>query len=131
MDLKKYYKYMFLSGAIWNMAVGLSTILIGLIAYDFGANLFGLTPPPSNVFLYGFLTFVVVLGIGLFVLSYKQQEYYWIVVMYAIEKFAISIVILVHYFMGDFNFFMVGIVLVDIVYGILFTEFLIRFWKEK
>ncbi|MHA1110413.1 MAG: hypothetical protein ACTSRE_04885 [Promethearchaeota archaeon] len=131
MDLQKYYKYMFLSGAIWNLAVGAIFLLITIFAYDFGIGLFEMTPPDSKVFIQGFLVLVFAIGIGLLAVSFKPKRYYWIVVMFAFEKYAINLVVIPHYFMAEFNFLFVAMILVDFIWGVLFTEFLIRYRKEK
>jgi len=122
---------MFLSGAIWNLAVGSIFLLITIFAYDFGIGLFGMTPPDSKVFIQGFLVLVFAIGIGLLAVSLKPRRYYWIVVMFAFEKYAINFVVIPHYFMGEFNFLFVAMILVDFIWGVLFTEFLIRYRKEK
>jgi hypothetical protein len=129
--LKKYYKWVFLSGAIWNLSVGFIFMLITIFAYNFGIGLFDMTPPHSKVFIQGFLVLVFTIGIGLLPVAFKLEQYYWTVVMFAVEKFAINIVVFVHYFMDEFNFLFVALILVDFVYGILFTEFLIRFRPKK
>ena len=126
MDRKKYYKYLFLSGAIWNLSVGFIFMLITIFAYNFGISLFDMTPPASKVFIQGFLVLVFTIGIGLLAVSFKPEQYYWIVTMFAFEKYAITIVVFAHYFMEEYNFLFVAMILVDLAYGILFTEFLIR-----
>jgi hypothetical protein len=130
MDLEKYYKYMFLSGAIWNLVVGAIFIPITIFAYDFGISLFDMTPPDSKVFIQCFLVLVFAIGIGLLVVSFNPKQYYWIVFMFAFEKFAINAVVIPHYIMGEFNFLFVAMILVDFVWGLLFTEFLLRYRKE-
>ena len=131
MDMKKYYKIVFLSGSIWNFAVGFIFMLITIFAYDFGIGLFDMTPPESKVFIQGFLVLVFAIGIGLLPVAFKPEQYYWMVVMFAFEKFAINIIVFVHYFMGEFNFLFCAMILVDLVYGILFTEYLIRNGPKK
>ena len=131
MTLDKYYKFMFLIGAIWNLSVGLIFLTITIFAFDFGVSLFELVPPDSTVFIQNFLVLVFAIGIGLLVVSFNPKKYYWIVVMFAFEKFAINFVVIPHYFMREFNFLFVAMILVDLVWGILFTEFLIRFRREK
>ena len=131
MDKSKYYKYMFLSGAIWNLAVGAIFLPITIFAFEFGIGMFDMSIPDSKVFIQGFLVLVFAIGIGLLAVSFKPKQYYWIIVMFAFEKFAINAVVIPHYFMGEFNFLFVAMILVDFVWGVLFTEFLIRYRREK
>ncbi|MBN2157259.1 MAG: hypothetical protein JW776_14535 [Candidatus Lokiarchaeota archaeon] len=130
MNKKRYYKILFLSGAVWNLAVGTIFMVITIVAFNFGITLFNMTPPDSKVFIQGFLILVFAIGIGLLAVSFNPQQYYWMIFMFAFEKYAINIVVFVHYFMGEFNFLFVAMILVDLVYGILFTEFLIRYRKK-
>lgn len=131
MDKEKYYKYMFIAGAIWNLAVGVIFLPITTFAYDFGIGMFDMSPPDSKVFIQGFLVLVFAIGIGLYVVSTNPKKYYWIVAMFAFEKFAINAVVIPHYFMGEFNFLFVAMILVDFIWGVFFTEFLIRYRKEN
>jgi hypothetical protein len=122
---------MFLVGAFWNLAIGLIFMLITIFAFEFGIGLFDMIAPDSKVFIQAFLVLVFAIGIGLLVVSFNPKQYYWIVIMFAFEKFAINAIVIPHYFMGEFNFLFVAMILVDFVWGVLFTEFLVRTRKEN
>ncbi len=122
---------MFLSGAVWNLVVGFIFLLITIVAYEFGLNLFEMAVPDSKVFIQGFLVLVFAIGIGLLAVSFNPKQYYWIIVMFAFEKYAINLVVIPHYFMEEFNFLFVAMILVDFAWGVLFTEFLIRYRRNK
>lgn len=129
MDRNKYYKYMFLSGAIWNWAVGILFTLLSIFLLPTLASLFGLLVPPSLIFVHSFLALVFAVGVGLFIISRDITKNHGIAQMCVVEKFLIFIVILVYFFLGDCNIFLVIPVIVDLIYGILFLEFAINVKK--
>lgn len=126
MDKRKFYKFVFLSGALWNLAVAIVFTLLTTFALPLAASLFQLAIPPSLVFIFGFLVLVFAIGIGLFTVSVDIDKNHGVVQMCAVEKYLVFIVFLVFFLLGDYNFGLVLPVIVDLIYGILFTEFLLN-----
>ena len=129
MDRKKYYKYMFLSGAIWNWAIGILFTLLTFFFLPVAAPLLGISIPPSLLFMHGFLVFVFLIGIGLYIISRDINKNRGIVQICVIEKFSIFTVFLIYFILGDFNIILFLPVVVDLIYGILFLEFLFKYAK--
>ncbi len=129
MDKRKFYKLVFLSGALWNIAIAVIFTLLTALALPLAAMLFGLVVPPSLVFIYGFLALVFAIGIGLYTVSVDIDKNHGVVQMCAVEKYLVFIVFLIFFLYGDYNFGLVLPVIVDLIYGILFTEFLFNYKK--
>lgn len=129
MDKRKYYKIVFLSGALWNIAVFVIFTILTFFASSLAEILFELEIPPSFVFIYGFLILVIVIGIGLYTVSKDIDKNHGVVQMCVVEKYLVFIVFLVFFIMGDYNVGLFLPVVVDLIYGILFTEFLVNYKK--
>ena len=129
MDKRKFYKIVFLSGALWNIAIGVIFTLLALFAFPTTAALFQLEIPPSFVFIYAFLALVFAIGIGLYTVSVDINKNHGVVQMCAVEKYLVFLVFLMFFIMGDFNVGLFLPVVVDLIYGVLFTEFLINYKK--
>jgi len=129
LERKSYYKYMFLSGAIWNLAVGIIFFLGTMFMLPLIASSYDLEIPPSMVFVHGFLMFVFVIGIGLYVVSTDVVKYRNFAIMFIFEKFLVFIIFLAYFIKGDFNFLLVVPVIIDLIYGFLFLEFYVNFKK--
>lgn len=129
MDKRKFYKIVFLSGALWNIAIGVIFTLLALFAFPTTAALFQLEIPPSFVFIYAFLALVFAIGIGLYTVSVDINKNHGVVQMCAVEKYLVFLVFLMFFIMGDYNVGLFLPVVVDLIYGVLFTEFLINYKK--
>jgi len=129
MNKRKFYKLVFLSGALWNMAIGVIFTLLALFAFPTTATLFELDIPPSFVFIYGFLALVFAIGIGLYTVSVNIDKNHGVIQMCAVEKYMVFFVFLIFFLKGDYNIGLFLPVVVDLIYGILFTEFLVNYKK--
>ncbi len=129
MDKRKYYKIVFLSGALWNIAVFVIFTILTFFASSLATTLFELEIPPSFVFIYGFLILVIVIGIGLYTVSKDIDKNHGVVQMCVFEKYLVFIVFLIFFLLGDYNFGLFWPVIIDLIYGILFTEFLFNYKK--
>ncbi|MFW9771299.1 MAG: hypothetical protein ACFFBY_09060 [Promethearchaeota archaeon] len=127
MDREKYYRYMFLSGALWNWVIGILFVLLTLFFLPLAAHFLGISIPPSLLFMHGFLVFVVLIGIVLYIISKDITKNRGIVQICVIEKFSLFILFLIYFIMGDFNIIFFIPVIVDLIYGILFLEFLLNY----
>ncbi len=104
MDKKNHYKYLFIIGAAWNILISLSFILTSIFNLS-AFPAYGITVPISMIWLQSFLFLFANLGI----------EYFFISLIYFIIG---EIGLLTHLFAG-----------VDIVFSILFIEFLLNYKK--
>lgn len=118
---------MFLSGALWNWIIAILFTLLTLFFLPIAAQLLGILIPPSLLFMHGFLIFVFLIGIGLYIASKDITKNRGIVQMCAIEKFSLFILFAIYFILGDFNLILFLPVIIDLIYGILFTEFLVNY----
>lgn len=129
MDRKKYYKYMFLSGALWNWLIAILFIFLTLFFLPIAASLLGILIPPSLLFMHGFLIFIFLIGIGLYIVSKDITKNRGIVQLCLIEKFSLFILFVIYFILGDFNILLFLPVIIDLIYGLLFLEFLVNYKK--
>ncbi len=130
LEKKKYYEYLFLIGAIWNWFVAISLFLMSIFMLDFTAALFEMEIPPSLVWFHVVVGVVFIFGFGYYLVSRDLGKNHGVVILGILEKFMFFIVLLIYFFLGDFNFFAVLLVAVDFVFGCLYLEFLINYKKE-
>ncbi len=128
MERKKYYKYVFIIGAIWNILVGLIFILTSPLV-DSLMPIFNMEVPPSLVFYHSFFGFVVFFGIGYYLVARDITKNHGIVVLGAILKTYVFILYLIYFVLGYSNFLPILFVIVDLIFACLFVEFLINFKK--
>jgi hypothetical protein len=119
---------MFLIGALWNFIVGASFFGLSPLL-DTLAPLFGIEIPPSLVFYHAFFGFVFGFGIGYYLVARDLNKNHGIVVLGAIEKFYVFILFLIYFVLGYTNFVPMIFVIIDLIFGCLFVEFLIKFKK--
>jgi len=121
---------MFLSGAIWNWLIAIVFILLTLFLLPEAASLVGISMPPSLLFMHGFLVFAFIIGVGLFIISRDISKNHGIAQMCVFEKFSIFTLFLIYFIIGDFNIILFLPVIVDLIYGILFLEFLFNYNRK-
>ncbi|MFX0073496.1 MAG: hypothetical protein ACFFAO_20655, partial [Candidatus Hermodarchaeota archaeon] len=119
MDKNRYYKYMFLSGAIWNFFIAAIFFIGSILMLSSLSVHFDMTIPPSLVFIHAFLGMVLIVGIGLFVVSKDLAKNHNIVIMFIIEKFLMFIIFMAYYLTGAYNFLLASPSVIDLIYGIL------------
>ena len=128
MEKKEYYKYLFLLASVWNWAVAISLLILSLAAPNIITN-FGVEIPPSLVFLQMLFILVGIFGIG-FILVYRDiNTNHGIIQMSVVEKVSFFVVFLIYFIIGDVGMLVLLLVIVDLVFGLLFIEFLLNFKK--
>jgi hypothetical protein len=120
MPKEGYYKKMFFIGAIWNWVATL-TFAIG---WKFLFPLFGMASPNYLVFYMLFLGLCFVYGIGYFWVSRDISSNHGIVRMGIIGKLLVFAGFLIAWVMGEVPLIIVGSGIVDLIFAILFIEFL-------
>ena len=125
MNKKKYYKNLFLCAALWNWAVGISLLTLSFIAPHL-FPLFGVKIPPSLVFVQMLFILVTIFGIGFIIVHLDIEKNRGIVQMSVLEKFSFFIVFLIYFLLNHINFFVLLLNIIDLIFGILFVEFLMN-----
>ena len=125
MDKNDYYKHMFLIAALWNWIISVIMILIS-IALPSTARDFGMEIPLTWFFYHLMWFFVFIIGILLFVISRDLEKYHGLIFIFVIEKLGVFLIGLAYYLMGDVNEGGLLVGVVDLIFGILFLEYLIK-----
>lgn len=128
MDKKNYYKYLFLIGAIWNIVLGIVYIFTSLFMKG-SFEMFGVEEPPSLIFYHLFFGIVIVYGIGYYLVSANLDKNHGIVLLGILGKLWAFLVVGFYYFAGDINLLGVGPAIGDLIFAILFIEFLLNYKK--
>jgi hypothetical protein len=128
MDKKIYYKYLFIIGATWNILASLSFILTSIFMRS-AFPAYGIVVPISMIWLQSFLFLVANLGIGYFIVCMDISKNHGIVVIGIIAKLGYFLISLIYFIIGDIGFLTLSFASVDILFSILFIEFLLNHKK--
>ena len=120
MPKQDYYKKMFFVGAIWNW-VATSTFIFG---YKILFPLFGMSLPVYPVFFLMFLGLCFVFGIGYYWVSKDLTKNHGIVKMGIVGKLIVFVGLTWAGVSGQVHFILIGPGIVDLVFAILYIEFL-------
>lgn len=122
MDRKIYYKYLFIIGAIWNLALSILMFILSFFVNP-GLNEMGL------LFHRGFLHAVMLFGIGYYLVGRNLEKNHAMVSMGMLGKILVFGYFLAYFIFGvvDITYFFTGII--DLIFAALFIEFLINFEK--
>ena len=126
MDKNDYYNHMFLIAALWNWIIAVVMILISIVSPS-SAKDFGLEVPPTWFFFHLMWFFVFLIGILLFAIGRNLEQYHGLVIIFVIEKVGAFLIGLAYYLMVEVNEGGLLVGIVDLIFGILFLEFLINF----
>ena len=126
MDKNSYYKYLFLIAALWNWVIAIMFMLIPILSPSSAAD-FGTEIPPTWYFAEGFFWFVFLFGLLFYVTAKNLEKYHDLATIFVAEKVGIFIISLVFFLIGDINIDTLLITVGDLIFGILFLEFLIKF----
>jgi hypothetical protein len=122
LDKRKYYKYLFIIGAIYAwLAAGSAYIM----------SYFG-TPAflyESMIYYQGFMFAVIIFGIGYLIVGLNIDQNHGIVLMGIIGKLLVFVFFTIHYINGAIASLQLIIAIGDLIYAILFIEFLLNFKK--
>jgi hypothetical protein len=121
MPKKGYYKRLFLVGAIWNW----SAAAVFAFGYKILFPLFGMALPLYPVFFLMFLGLAFVLGIGYFWVSNDIHKNHDIVRMGIIGKFFVFAALMWAWISGQIPLILTGAGVVDLVFAVLYAEFLL------
>ena len=126
MDKIKYYKYMFIIGALWNLILGVMFFFLPAL----GESVFEMTGTevlPSLLFYHAFFGIVFFFGIAYYLVARDLDKNHVIVLLGAIAKTFIFILFLIYFIIGHSNIVPVIFVIGDLIFACLFAEFLINY----
>jgi len=134
MDKEKYYKYLFLFSATYNILNG-TIFIITSVAITSLFPTFGVAIPPSMIWLQLSLALIMIFGIGYIIVAMDISQNHGIVIIGGISKMLFFLMTLGYYIYGlvDPNDH-VGILVVllggvDVIIVCLFAEFLLKYGK--
>ena len=122
MDKKAYYKYLLIIAAIWNLMIAIPLILVSF----FGTSGFQAL---SLMYYQGFLMFVSVFGIGYLMVVLDLENNHLVIFLGAIIKALAFLLFLIYYISGDLPFYQMLFGVGDLIFSILFIEFLFNYKK--
>jgi hypothetical protein len=126
-----YYKRLFLVGGIWNLAAALSCWILSIAATSLFFELFDMPTSPSLFAFHSFFAIVLALGIGYIMVSKDINRNHAMVTVGILGKALFFLVCLITFIQNDANFLLLLIGIVDLIFAILFWEFLQRFRKSS
>lgn len=125
----RYYKSLFLTGGIWNIGMSLCVWMLGLLVPStFG--LFGMTAPSTLFFFHAMMGFIFSFGIGYIIVSRNTGENNAVVILGVIAKSIFFADCAISVSLGQANGILLAIGIIDLLFAILFAEFLNSVRKE-
>ena len=134
MDKEKYYKYMFLSGVLYNLGAGL---LFGLLPIFIAGFLpaFGIVNPPSLVFLHLIIVLVWGLALAYFLAMKNLPRAKSLALVGGVSKLLFFLTALIYFILdlttsiSGCGWPMVLILVPDLIQGSMYLEFYFRYDK--
>jgi len=96
MDKEKYYKYLFLLAACYNILNALIFIVVSLLKDPAIFTLFGVLMPNSMVWLQLSLLFILIFGIGYLIVAMDLSQNHGIVITGGMAKVVFFIITIIH-----------------------------------
>ena len=127
MPKESYYKKLFFIGAIWNWVATISFA----VGYKFVFPLFGMELPKYPIFFLLFLGLAFVFGIGYYWVSRDIFTNHGIVKMGIIGKLIVFLLFSWAWLTGEIHFIPASAGIVDLLFAILYLEFLMTVKKTQ
>jgi hypothetical protein len=125
MKRTKYYKILFLLAGLWNLGAAIPCWLGGIVMPDFTFGLFGMPTPDSLFPFHAMFWFIMTYGIGYIMVSRDITKNHGIIFIGVIGKILFFIDCIITLLLNEGNFFLVLTGGVDLIFAILFIEFLL------
>jgi len=119
----QYYRILFLLGGIWNIVMSLGLWILGSLDPS-KFELFGMVAPSTLFFFHATMGFIFTFGIGYIIVSRNTRENHAIVILGVISKSMFFVDCAVTVSLGQANGILLTAGIVDLLFAILFVEFL-------
>jgi len=129
LERASYHKKMYTIAAIWNWILAVSFLILPRIDIGFFSLAGPMDPPNTLLWFDSFFGFVFLFGIGYYFISKSTTENHGLIKIVIIEKFWVFIITLYYFLILEASLLAVGIVIGDLLFGILFIEDLIAIRK--
>jgi hypothetical protein len=123
----RYYKLLFLMGGVWNLLAGLICLLLSVATTNLFFELYGMQVAPSLFPFHAFFAAVLSFGIGFILVSLDITKNHVMILVGILGKVLFFLVCLVTFFQNEANILLVLTGSADLVFAILYLEFLMRF----
>ena len=130
MNSEKYYKNMFIGGAIYNIGAGLPLLIISFFT-DSVYSIFGLDKPNYLLWIHFSFLCIIVFGIGYYMVSRNPESNQGIVLIGGIAKMCFFLLTTIAYLNEEANFLLLFTGIIDFIFVILFFEFLLKQRKKE
>lgn len=121
-----YYKKLFLTAGIWNLAAGLLCWLESIIMPDLFFKMFAM-PLPSSLFpFHAMFWFILAFGIGYIIVSRDITKNHGILTIGILGKILFFIDCIITLILKEANFMLVATGVIDLIFAVLFIEFLLK-----
>jgi hypothetical protein len=121
----RYYKILFLVAGLWNLGAAIPCWLGGVFMPEVTFGLFGM-PTPSSLFpFHAMFWFIMTFGIGYIIVSRDIYKNHGIIVIGIFGKILFFIDCIITLILKEANIIVVLTGVVDLIFVILFIEFLL------
>ena len=121
---------MYLIAAIWNWVLAITFLILPRIDINY-FSLAGDTIPPTLLWFDCFMGLVFAFGIGFYLVSLDPQKNHGLVKIAAFEKVWVFIIGFSYFLIGEASLLLLGVVLGDLIFGILFIEDLLAILRAS
>jgi hypothetical protein len=131
MKKAKCYRNLFLIAAIWNLLAGFSCWLGGIFMPDLFFGMFGMPSPASLFPFHAMFWFIISFGIGYLIVSHDISKNQGVVYIGIIGKVLFFTDCIITVALKEANFLLIGTGVIDLIFAILFIEFLLTMRKSE
>jgi hypothetical protein len=131
MKKAKYYKILFLVAGLWNLVAAILCWLGLVIMPGMVSGLFGMPQPASLFPFHAMFSFIVVFGIGYFIVSHDITRNQGLVVIGSLGKLLFFIDCLISLVLNEGNLLLLLTGSIDLAFALLFIEFLLTDRKNR
>ena len=119
---------MFLCAAIWNWILAIAFLALPRIDMNYFVAV-GLEIPNSMLWFDSFMGLVFAFGIGFYIVSRNISENHGLIQVATFEKIWVFVIGVFWFILGQASIWVVGFVIGDLIFGLLFIEDLIAIRK--
>lgn len=130
MDRETYYHKLFIIAALWNIVISISLLTLLALQLDVW-DLMGIIRPNSFIWLQEFLLLVGVFGIGYYAISKNLKDNHVTVLMGIVGKSGVFSLNLYYFLIQEVGISVMLLGCGDLIFAILFIEFLLSQHKKK
>ena len=128
MDRSGYHRLLFVIAAIWNWVLAVLFLVLPRININYFL-LGGSSIPPTLIWFDCFMGEVFAFGIGFYLVSLNPKQNHGLIEIAIFEKLWVFVMGLGYFLIAQASALLLSIVAVDLLFGLLFIEDLMRIHK--